>query len=93
MRLCAQPDWGFVHRELARVGVTLKLLHGEHRDACAAMGAVDGMQQALQDVSAAWPRPRRCVCRIPSAVSVSGCTRSSDACRSHGMHSCGRRWT
>lgn len=67
MRLCAQPDWGFVHRELARVGVTLKLLHGEHRDACAAMGAADGMQQALQDVSAAWPRPRRCVYRIPSA--------------------------
>ena len=29
-----QPDWDEVHRELARVGVTLKLLHGEYRDAC-----------------------------------------------------------
>lgn len=29
----AQPDWGQVHRELAKVGVTLKLLHGEYRDA------------------------------------------------------------
>lgn len=35
----AQPDWDHVHRELARVGVTLKLLHGEYRDACAAMGS------------------------------------------------------
>jgi transposase len=33
-----QPDWGRVHRELARVGVTLKLLHGEYADAC----GVDG---------------------------------------------------
>lgn len=31
----AQPDWGEVHRELAKVGVTLKLLHGEYRDAAA----------------------------------------------------------
>lgn len=31
----AQPDWSEVHRELARVGVTLKLLHSEYRDACA----------------------------------------------------------
>ncbi|NLG54116.1 MAG: IS21 family transposase, partial [Rhodococcus sp.] len=31
--LYAQPDWGQVHRELAKVGVTLKLLHGEYRDA------------------------------------------------------------
>lgn len=29
----AQPDWDEVHRELAKVGVTLKLLHGEYRDA------------------------------------------------------------
>ena len=32
----AQPDWDKVHRELARVGVTLKLLHGEYVDACRA---------------------------------------------------------
>ncbi|MFM2437296.1 MAG: hypothetical protein RLZ55_102 [Actinomycetota bacterium] len=35
----AQPDWERVHRELARVGVTLKLLHGEYVDACRAEGA------------------------------------------------------
>ena len=35
----AQPDWEKVHRELARVGVTLKLLHGEYADDCAAAGA------------------------------------------------------
>lgn len=31
----AQPDWAAVHAELARVGVTLKLLHGEYVDRCA----------------------------------------------------------
>lgn len=35
----AQPDWAQVHRELARVGVTLKLLHGEYVDASRAAGA------------------------------------------------------
>ncbi|WP_282856932.1 IS21 family transposase [Pseudoclavibacter helvolus] len=35
----AQPEWGEVHRELAKVGVTLKLLHGEYRDAAAAAGS------------------------------------------------------
>ncbi|MFB9075229.1 IS21 family transposase [Citricoccus parietis] len=34
----AQPDFEKVHRELSRVGVTLKLLHGEYLDACAAAG-------------------------------------------------------
>ena len=34
-----QPDWDEIHRELAKVGVTLKLLHGEYRDAHATAGA------------------------------------------------------
>ena len=34
-----QPDWDRVHKELARVGVTLKLLHAEYTDDCAAAGA------------------------------------------------------
>lgn len=34
----AQPDWDKIHRELARVGVTLKLLHGEYIDACRGRG-------------------------------------------------------
>ena len=29
-----QPDWGRVHKELSRTGVTLKLLHGEYLDMC-----------------------------------------------------------
>ena len=33
-----QPDWDGVHKELAKVGVTLKLLHGEYVDGCAVMG-------------------------------------------------------
>lgn len=33
-----QPDWADVHRQLGRVGVTLKLLHAEYRDRCAAEG-------------------------------------------------------
>ncbi|GAA3198695.1 IS21 family transposase [Microbacterium terregens] len=35
----AQPDWERMHRELARVGVTLKLLHGEYLDACRVEGS------------------------------------------------------
>lgn len=33
-----QPDWNAVHRELARTGVTLRLLHAEYRDSCSADG-------------------------------------------------------
>lgn len=33
-----QPDWIVVHKELARVGVTLKLLHQEYKDRCAVAG-------------------------------------------------------
>lgn len=34
-----QPDWGEIHRELAKVGVTLKLLHAEYLDGCRSSGA------------------------------------------------------
>ncbi|WP_262003893.1 IS21 family transposase [Microbacterium sp. Mcb102] len=34
-----QPDWTVVHKELARVGVTLKLLHAEYLDRCQNSGA------------------------------------------------------
>ena len=36
----AEPDWTVVHRELARVGVTLKLLHGEYADRCRGEGSM-----------------------------------------------------
>ena len=35
-----EPDWDYVHRELARVGVTLRLLHSEYCDVCGESGAV-----------------------------------------------------
>ena len=35
----ADPDWARVHRELARTGVTLKLLHAEYVDRCTEAGA------------------------------------------------------
>ena len=38
----AQPDWEQVHKELARVGVTLKLLHSEYTDDCAARAPAMG---------------------------------------------------
>ncbi|MDV8001435.1 IS21 family transposase [Rhodococcus sp. IEGM 1408] len=34
----AEPDWAQVHREMARVGVTMKLLHSEYTDQCANSG-------------------------------------------------------
>lgn len=33
-----QPGWESVHKELARVGVTLVLLHGEYTDTCVTTG-------------------------------------------------------
>ena len=33
-----RPDWARVHRELARVGVTLGILHGEYVDGCRRAG-------------------------------------------------------
>lgn len=34
-----QPDWPAAHKELAKVGVTLKLLHAEYLDRCKSEGA------------------------------------------------------
>ena len=45
----AQPDWDRVHRELAKVGVTLKLLHGEYVDACREFGLKIGFYYSLMD--------------------------------------------
>lgn len=28
------PDWGYVHKEMAKVGVNLRLLHDEYRERC-----------------------------------------------------------
>ena len=36
----ALPDWEHVHKELAKTGVTLKLLHSEYADKCAEQGQV-----------------------------------------------------
>ena len=34
----SQPDWAATHKELAKVGVTLKLLHAEYLDRCQSEG-------------------------------------------------------
>ena len=36
----ARPDYGYVHQELKRVGVTLKLLWQEYQDRCRAAGSI-----------------------------------------------------
>ncbi len=55
-----QPDWDQVHRQLARVGVTLKLLHGEYQDACAATRQpAMGLRPVLQNLPTPCPY-RRC---------------------------------
>jgi hypothetical protein len=54
----AQPDWEKVHRELARVGVTLKLLHGEYVDACRAKG----------ETAMGYDRPRSSARAVPGRV-------------------------
>lgn len=36
--VCRDPDWDRVHRELARVGVTLRRLHEEYRDDAGSKG-------------------------------------------------------
>ncbi len=33
-KIYEDPDWDYVHKELAKVGVTLKLLHSEYVDKC-----------------------------------------------------------
>jgi hypothetical protein len=35
-----EPDWAYVHREMARVGVNLRLLHDEYRERCRREGKV-----------------------------------------------------
>lgn len=35
-----EPDWEYVHGEMAKVGVTLRLLHSEYRDVCRESGTV-----------------------------------------------------
>ena len=35
-----EPDWGYIHKEMARVGVNLKLLHAEYKDACRKTGKI-----------------------------------------------------
>lgn len=35
-----EPDWDYIHKECARIGVTLKLLHKEYRDKCINSGTI-----------------------------------------------------
>lgn len=35
-----EPDWEYVHKEMAKVGVNLRLLHDEYRERCRRTGKV-----------------------------------------------------
>ena len=56
-----QPDWDEVHGELGKVGVTLKLLHAEYLDTCAAAGwrCGHGIRPVLQKLCPASANARR----------------------------------
>ena len=59
-----QPDWGKVHRELTRVGVTLRILHGEYVDECQRAGMPPyGLRQVLQAVRRVRAETRRDLAR------------------------------
>ncbi|WP_368019188.1 hypothetical protein [Olsenella sp. AGMB03486] len=44
------PDWGAVHRELRKTGVTLRLLHGKYADALKAEGKPSMSHDRFQPV-------------------------------------------
>lgn len=69
----AQPDWPRVHKGLARVGVTLKLLHQEYIDATSMAQATMSYDRSMGFVaSTRRSRGRRPVSAIkPAAVSRS----------------------
>jgi transposase len=58
----ADPDWEYVHKELARVGVTLKLLHEEYASA-SIDGPVMGYGRFCREYRA-FSRARQFVCHI-----------------------------
>ena len=59
-----QPDWPVLHRELARVGVTLKLLHAEYLDHCRDAGAAGMGYDRFCKTYAAYTRAQGVTSRV-----------------------------
>lgn len=59
-----QPDWPVLHRELARVGVTLKLLHAEYLDHCRQAGAAGMGYDRFCKTYAAYTRAQGVTSRV-----------------------------
>lgn len=59
-----EPDWDYVHKEMAKVGVNLRLLHDEYREECRRTGAVAmGYTKFCGDYGS-WTRSRSLTKRI-----------------------------
>ena len=58
------PDWGEVHRELAKSGVTLRLLHEEYSAACSAGGRVAMGYDRFCKLYGAWVTESRVTSRV-----------------------------
>lgn len=54
-----EPDWEYVHREMAKVGVTLQLLHSEYRDVCRESGRSSWATTGSASGTATAPCPNR----------------------------------
>ena len=71
-----EPDWEYVHKEMARVGVNLRLLHDEYRERCRrTRSSADGRSRAGRSRPGTPRAPRRW--RLRSGLRTSTTPRSS----------------
>lgn len=59
-----EPDCAYIHRELARKGVNLTLLHNEYKVNCANIGRVPYQYSQFCDIYRAWARKSKATMRI-----------------------------
>ena len=59
-----QPDYEYIHREVARPGVTMSLLHAEYLARCADAGQIGYQKTQFYDNYSAWARKTKATMRI-----------------------------
>lgn len=59
-----QPDYEYIHRELARPGVTMSLLHAEYLARCADAGQIGYQKTQFYDNYSTWARKTKATMRI-----------------------------
>lgn len=64
MNVFCEPDFEYIHKELARPGVNLALLHAEYLARCAEAGLVGYQKTQFYDKYAAWARKSKATMRI-----------------------------